>query len=47
MEKIPLSKANILEVIDDPYNKIPELIKRYHFDSSHPEFKNIQIKLMF
>ena len=44
MEKISLTKVHILEAIDDPYNKIPQLIKHYHFDSSHPEFKNIQIK---
>ena len=44
MEKIPLIKAHILEAIDDPYNKIPKLIKCYHFNSSHPEFNNIKIK---
>jgi hypothetical protein len=44
MEKIPLTRVHILEAIDDPYNKIPQLIKHYHFDLSHPEFKNIQIK---
>ncbi len=44
MEKIPLTKAHILEAIDDPYNKIPLLIKHYHFNSSYPEYNNIIIK---
>jgi hypothetical protein len=44
MEKIPLTKDNILEAIDDPYKKIPLLIKCYHFNSDKHEYSNIKIK---
>jgi len=44
MEKIPLTKTHILEAIDDPYKKIPLLIKCYHFNSDKNEYNNIKIK---
>jgi hypothetical protein len=44
MEKIPLTKAHILEAIDDPYKKIPLLIKCYHFNPDKNEYNNIKIK---
>jgi hypothetical protein len=44
MEKIPLTKTDILEAIDNPYKKIPQLIKCYHFNSDKHEYNNIKIK---
>jgi len=44
IEKISITKARILEAIDDPYKKIPYIIKCYHFNSDKHEYNNIKIK---